>query len=412
VLGEAPLVIMLVGLAAYAILGGADFGAAFWQLGARGERGAALREHAYRAMGPVWEANHVWLVFVLVICWTAYPEAFASVFSTLAVPLFVAALGIVLRGTAYAVHAGTAREIERRAVDAVFSISSILTPFALGTVVGAIASGRVPVGNARGDLVTSWLNPTSLAVGVLAVATGAYLAAAYLAGDGARAGRADLAAAFRRRALGAGVTTGGIAFIALVIVRLDGGRVGERLLEWPALAAVAVSAVAGLVTLELVRRSRFETARYGSSAAVASIVLGWALAQRPELLPNLTVDEAAAGHPTMIATVVGVAIGATILVPSLALLFGLVLRGRFDAADAEEEPTREREQRRSGERSRTWPLVLGAGAIGLGLTLVSDGGLGLVIGVVALLGFVALGAVALVGEIAKADPAGTTEQQP
>jgi cytochrome bd ubiquinol oxidase subunit II len=141
-LAEAPLVLMLVGLAAYAVLGGADFGAAFWQLGARGERGAQLREHAYRAMGPVWEANHVWLVFVLVICWTAYPEVFASIFSTLTVPLFIATLGIVLRGTAYAVHAGTAREVERRAVDGVFSISSILTPFALGTAVGAIASGR------------------------------------------------------------------------------------------------------------------------------------------------------------------------------------------------------------------------------------------------------------------------------
>ena len=409
-LAEAPLVLMLVGLAAYAVLGGADFGAAFWQLGARGERGAQLREHAYRAMGPVWETNHVWLVFVLVICWTAYPEAFASIFSTLTVPLFVAVLGIVLRGTAYAVHAGTAREIERRAVDGVFSISSILTPFALGTAVGAIASGRVPVGNARGDLVTSWLNPTSLAVGVLAVATGTYLAAVYLAGDGARAGRGDLAVAFRRRALGAGVSTGAIALFALVIVRLDGGRVGERLLEWPALAAVAVSAIAGLVTLELVRRSRFESARYYSSAAVASIVVGWALAQRPELLPNLTVDEAAAGRPTMIATVVGIAIGAAILVPSLALLFGLVLRGRFDAADAEEEPTHE--QRRSGERFRTWALALGAGVIGFGLTLVFDGGLGLAVGVVALLGFVAFGAVALVGEIAKADVAGTTEQPP
>jgi cytochrome bd ubiquinol oxidase subunit II len=108
-LAEAPLVLMLVGLAAYAVLGGADFGAAFWQLGARDAGGAQLREHAYRAMGPVWEANHVWLVFVLVICWTAYPEVFASIFSTLTLPLFVAALGIVLRGTAYAVHAGAPR---------------------------------------------------------------------------------------------------------------------------------------------------------------------------------------------------------------------------------------------------------------------------------------------------------------
>jgi cytochrome bd-type quinol oxidase subunit 2 len=139
-LAEAPLLLMLVGLTIYAVLGGADFGAAFWQLGSGSGRSAALREHAYRAMGPVWEANHVWLIFVLVICWTAYPDAFASIFSTLTVPLFIAALGVILRGTAYAVHAGTAREIERRAIDGVFSISSLLTPFALGTVVGAIAS--------------------------------------------------------------------------------------------------------------------------------------------------------------------------------------------------------------------------------------------------------------------------------
>ena len=203
-LAEVPLLLMLVGLSAYAVLGGADFGAAFWQLGARADAHAeARREHAYRAMGPVWEANHVWLVFVLAICWTAYPEAFASIFSTLSVPLFIAALGIILRGTAYAVHAGTAREIERRGIDAVLSASSILTPFALGAAIGGIASGRVPVGNAEGDHVTSWVNPTSFAIGTIAVAAGAYLAAVYLAGDAARAGLDDLTADFRRRALAA-----------------------------------------------------------------------------------------------------------------------------------------------------------------------------------------------------------------
>lgn len=405
-LAEAPLALMLVGLAAYAVLGGADFGAAFWQLGARGERGAQLREHAYRAMGPVWEANHVWLVLVLVICWTVYPAAFASIFSTLTVPLFLAGLGIVLRGTAYAVHAGTAREIERRAVDGVFSISSILTPFALGTAVGAVASGRVPVGNARGDLVTSWLNPASLAVGVLAVASGAYVAAVYLAGDGARAGRDDLAGAFRRRALGAGLVTGAIAMLCLVVVRSDGGRTGERLLAWPAVGAVAASTAAGVLTLELVRRSRFGAARYGASLAVASVVAGWALAQRPELLPGLTIEEAAAGRPTLVATLLGVAVGSAILVPSLALLFGLVLRGRFDAADGGTEPARRRPQsRRGGLRAATGRAALGAGAAGLVSTLAFDGGIGLAVGITALLGFVALGAVALVGQILEADAA-------
>jgi cytochrome d ubiquinol oxidase subunit II len=404
-LAEAPLLLMLVGLAAYAVLGGADFGAAFWQLGARGDQGAALREHAYRAMGPVWEANHVWLVFVLVICWTAYPQAFASIFSTLTVPLFIAALGVILRGTAYAVHAGSAREIERRAIDAVFSVSSVLTPFALGAAVGAIASGRVPVGNARGDPITSWLNPTSLATGVLAVATGAYVAAVYLAGDARRAGNDDLAAAFRTRALAAGLATGAIAFTALGVVAADAGRVGERLLEWPALAAVAASAAAGLLTLELVRRARFEPARFGASAAVASVVIGWALAQRPELLPGLTVDEAAAGRSTLIATLVGVALGGLVLVPSLATLFGLVLRGQFDkhVTSGEAPPRRHPSPPR---RISVLALALVLGAAGAPLVLAFDGGPLLAVGIVSLLAFVAVASLAIVSALASLGAAG------
>lgn len=397
-LAEAPLLLMLVGLVAYAVLGGADFGAAFWQLGDRGEHGPALREHAYRAMGPVWEANHVWLVFVLVVCWTAYPEAFASIFSTLTLPLFVAAIGIILRGTAYTVHAGTARGIERRAVDRVFSASSVLTPFALGAVVGAIASGRVPVGNAEGNLITSWLNPTSLAIGALAVATGAYLAAVYLAGDAARAGHAEVAAAFRRRALGAGIATGAIAFIALIIVRYDAGRVGEQLLEWPAVSAVAVSTIVGVVTLELVRRSRFEAARYGASIAVAAVIVGWALAQRPELLPGLTVEQAAAGRSTLLATIIGVAFGGLVVIPSLTLLFGLVLGGRFDrkATDADQTDR----QRTSQPSHAPLKLAAGAAAIGLPLTLIFDGGPLLALGVTALLAFIALASLGLGSAIA------------
>jgi cytochrome d ubiquinol oxidase subunit II len=393
-LAEAPLVLMLVGLAAYAVLGGADFGAAFWQLAAHGDRAGALREHAYRSMGPVWEANHVWLVFVLVVCWTAYPQAFASIFSTLTIPLFIAALGIILRGTAYAVHAGTAREIERRAVDGVFSVSSILTPFALGTAVGAIASGRVPVGNARGDLVTSWLNPSSIAVGILAVATGAYVAAAYLAGDAARAGLDDVAAAFRARALGAGVVTGAIAFAALAVVAVDAERVGERLLEWPALGAVAASAVAGVSTLEFVRRSRFEAARYGASVAVASVVVGWAFAQRPQLLPDFTVEQAAAGRPTLVATVVGVAVGAVVVVPSMAVLFRLILRGRFDSKPAAVDH-RTAQRRLRPRRVSLARFAIGAAAIGLPLTLIFDDGPFLAIGIFALLSFAAVASVAL-----------------
>jgi cytochrome d ubiquinol oxidase subunit II len=386
---------MLVGLSAYAVLGGADFGAAFWQLGARGDAHAeARREHAYRAMGPVWEANHVWLVFVLAICWTAYPEAFASIFSTLSVPLFIAALGIILRGTAYAVHAGTAREIERRAIDAAFSASSILTPFALGAAIGGIASGRVPVGNAEGDLLTSWVNPTSFAIGTIAVTTGAYLAAVYLAGDAARAGLDDLTAAFRTRALAAGAVTGAVALAGLVIVSLDTEKLRDGLFGWPAIVALVASSAAGLATLELVRRARFEPARYLASAAVAAIVVGWALAQRSELLPGLTVQEAAAERPALIATIVGVAFGAVVLVPSLALLFVFVLRGRFDREAAETQVDR-RAPTLALHRRPIAGLAILALSVGLPSTFLVDGGPVQAVGVLALLAFVTLGSVAL-----------------
>src|SRR2546428_7321429 len=123
-LADVPLILMLVGLAAYAVLGGADFGAGFWQVaGGRSDRDRALREHAHHAMGPVWEANHVWLIFVLIVCWTAYPSAFGSIMSTLAIPFFIAAVGIILRGPAYAPRTGTASAPELRRLDLGFSLS-------------------------------------------------------------------------------------------------------------------------------------------------------------------------------------------------------------------------------------------------------------------------------------------------
>ncbi|HET6448345.1 MAG TPA: cytochrome d ubiquinol oxidase subunit II, partial [Conexibacter sp.] len=162
-LDPAPLLLALVGLTLYVVLGGADFGAGLWQLLAgRGDRGAHIREHAHEAMAPVWEANHVWLIFVLVVIWTCYPVAFGSIVSTLAIPLFIAAIGIIFRGTAYALRAGTVRAREQRTVDTVFGLASVLTPFALGTVVGAIADQAVPVGNAAGDLWTSWTGAVPL----------------------------------------------------------------------------------------------------------------------------------------------------------------------------------------------------------------------------------------------------------
>jgi cytochrome bd ubiquinol oxidase subunit II len=398
-LAEIPLILILLGLVAYAVLGGADFGAGAWQLvGGAGERDREIREHAHHAMGPVWETNHVWLIFVLVVCWTAYPEAFGSIMSTLSIPLFIAGIGIILRGTAYALRSGTASMREQRRVEVTVALSSILTPFALGAVVGGIASLRVPVGNAAGDLVTSWLNPTSIVIGVLAVVTAAYLAAVYLAADAVRLDRPDLAAAFRTRALVTAVVAGAVALGGLIDVHSDAEHLWNGLTSGAGLVAVAISVVAGIATFALVWLSRFEAARLSASVAVGAIVAGWAFAQRPLLLEGLTVEDAAASRSVLIALIVAVTLGALLLVPSLAVLFGLLLKGRFDAPEVDSPGI--------GRRPQIRPELLGiagmALAVGSVFLFFFDSSWAHAVGVVALFTFVATGFVALATLVADA----------
>jgi cytochrome bd ubiquinol oxidase subunit II len=341
---DVPIIIVLIGLALYVVLGGADFGAGLWQLATlpatrRGsaearERAEEIREYAHHAMGPVWEANHVWLIFVLTVTWTAYPEAFGSIASTLAVPLFIAALGVVARGAAYALRSGTDRPRELARIDTVFAVASLLAPFALGTIVGALASERVPLGNAAGAQFSSWLNPTSIITGALAVAVSAYLAAVYLAADAARAGDRQLTGSFRLRALLAAALAGALAVAGLIVLHGDAHRVYHRLLQGPGLPALIVSVLAGVATVALVLARRFDSARVTAALAVAGMIAGWGLAQQPRLLHELTVQQAAAPHETLVLVLVAIAIGAVILFPSLALLFSLMLRGRFDATAA------------------------------------------------------------------------------
>jgi cytochrome d ubiquinol oxidase subunit II len=331
-MAEVCLAFVVLGLTAYAVLGSADFGAGFWDLTAGGaRRGGRIRGLVQHSMAPVWEANHVWLIFVLVIMWTAFPTAFGSVFSTLAIPLFLAAIGIILRGAAFALRGQAATLAEARTLGALFASSSVLIPFFLGAALGGIASGRVPVGNATGDAIDSWLNPTSILIGGLAVLAGAYLAAVYLAGDAERVGEPDLVQAFRRRALGTGVVTGVVAIAGLLVVRADARALFDGLTRGSGLAMVLASGAAGAATLALVWRERYGLARVSAAAAVAAIIVGWALAQRPYLLPpRLTLEEAAASDATLTAVVIAVALAVVILGPSLTLLYRLVLRGRLD----------------------------------------------------------------------------------
>jgi cytochrome bd ubiquinol oxidase subunit II len=394
-LAEAPLVLVLLGLAAYAVLGGADFGAGLWfLLSGRGRARHHLREHTFHAMGPVWEANHVWLIFVLVVCWTAYPVAFGSIASTLAVPLFIAAVGVIMRGTAYALRSGHPSPRQDSAIGLVFSLSSVLTPFTLGTAIGGIASGRVPVGNAQGDLLSSWLNPTSLVIGALAVATAAYLAAVFLAADAARQDDDIMRTAFRTRALSAGVVAGAIALVGLAVVREDASSLFEGLTEGGALVALLASAVAGLATLTLVARSKFEPARYTAAVAVAAIVAGWGMAQSPTFLPGLTVREAAAEHSTLVALLVGLGVGALILIPSLFVLFKLVLAGRFDPGARVNAVPPQRPRESSRPPGLAVPLTVGVGAAML-LVIASVSWLQ-VVAALAMLGAIALAVTRLV----------------
>jgi len=396
VLDTLPIVFVLTGLVFYVVLGGADFGAGLWQLLAgSGAAARQIRDHAHHAMGPVWEANHVWLIFVLTVLWTGYPRVFASIASTLSIPFFIAAIGIILRGGAYALRSGTRTAREQRTVETVFSVSSILTPLALGTAVGAIAGARVPVGNAAGDLVTSWLNPLSITIGLISVAFSAYLAAVFLSGDAVRRGETDLAERFRKRALVSGAAAGIAAAAGLVALHSDAHHVYRELVLGRGLPALAVSTVAGLTTLGLVQHRRYEPARYTAAIAVAAVIAGWALAQSPDLLPGLTIDQAAAPRDTMIALIVAVVAGGIILFPALAVLFRLMLAGHLSPRDANAVTPADTQHLSSSGRG-AMRKAIACLVVGLGFLTVADAGWAHAIGVTALFGFAILAAAALI----------------
>src|SRR3954453_741806 len=242
-MSTAAAVVLFIGILAYALFGGADFGAGFWDLVAGGpERGARPRSLVQHSIGPVWEADHVWLIFTLVVLWTAFSEAFASITLTLFVPLTLAALGIVLRGSSFAFRKAVFRTRDQRNFGAAFASSSVLVPYCMGAVAGAIASGRVPAGGRAGDPWSSWVNPTSIVGGVLAVSVGAYLASVYLIWDARRLADYAVVEYFRRRAMGAAVVAGLTAFVGIFVLRADARYVFDGLAS-RALPLVVLSAL-------------------------------------------------------------------------------------------------------------------------------------------------------------------------
>jgi cytochrome bd ubiquinol oxidase subunit II len=316
--------ILLASITLYAVLAGADFGGGLWDLLAgTTARGRAPRGLIDESITPVWEANHVWLVFDLVIFWTAFPRAFASVMTVLALPIWLAAGGIVLRGAGFAFRKEITRLGQQRAAGAAFAFSSLLTPFFMGTVVGAIATGTVPA-NATHASLAAWTSPTALLAGFLFVAACGYLAAVYLIAEAGRRGDRAMQTYFTRRAQGAAIVAGALSLAALFELRNADPALYARL-TGRALPLVVVAGVCGLAVLTLITAGRPKGSRIIAALGVAAVIWGWGVAQYPVLLPGTTVTLTSAGAPqtTFVALVV-VAIAAVILlVPSFALLFTL-----------------------------------------------------------------------------------------
>jgi cytochrome d ubiquinol oxidase subunit II len=319
-------VILFAGVVLYGVFGGADFGAGFWDLTAGGA-GAGRRPRALiqSAIGPVWEANHVWLIFCLVVLWTGFPSAFSALMTTLYIPLGLAALGIVLRSSGFAFRKELAGTEEQRVAGAAFASSSVVTPFFFGTIAGAIATGRVP-----GD-AAAWVNPTSLLGGVLAVAARAYLAAVFLTAE-ARARRdPDLERWFVTRARAAAVVCGGLAVAGIFVLNSDAPRLFSHLTGRGA-PFVALSAVAGVATVVAGDRLDPRTLRVLGVVAVGAVLIGWGVAQYPFLLgTHLSLSAAAAPSATLWSIVIVFAGAAVLCVPSLVALYVLQQREQLDA---------------------------------------------------------------------------------
>ena len=322
--------ILWIGVTLYAIFGGADFGAGVWDLLAgNGVRAERVRAQIDRSIGPVWEANHVWLIFVLVILWTAFSSAFSAIFSTLYIPLALAALGIVLRGSGFAFRHALPGPIQKPA-SRVFGVASVLTPFFMGTVVGAIASGEVPAAG-DGDPTGSWTGFLPLSMGVLFVLLTTYTAAIFLVHDSGAAGDSELRAYFERRSLGVAVIAGAAAVVGVIALHADARYVYDGLTSWPGIALVILSGICGLVVLGLLVTGRSNGLRVAAVGAGTTVVWGYFAAAFPYILPTSLAISGAAGASTTLAWVIGTfVVAALTVIPSLILLYVLSQRSALE----------------------------------------------------------------------------------
>jgi cytochrome d ubiquinol oxidase subunit II len=315
---------LLVTLTIYVLTGGADYGGGVWDLLASGPRAAAQRDLIERAIGPIWEADHVWLILVVVILFNGFPPAFATIMIAMHIPVTLMLVGIVLRGSAFSFRSyGGGRDRAQREWGRVFSIASLVTPVLLGVIIGAIASGRIPK-NPRhlDDFLLPWMTPFCFAVGIFALVLFAYLAAIYVTLE---TDDAELREDFRVRAIGTGIAVGVIAGIVLLLSfhGAPGIWAGltQRVWTWP---LIWMTSGLGLAALYALWTQRFELARLCAAGQVALILWGWAFAQFPYLLePDVDIYNAAAPSITLHILAGALAAGALILLPSYRYLLNV-----------------------------------------------------------------------------------------
>jgi cytochrome bd ubiquinol oxidase subunit II len=312
--------IMGAGVVAYALTGGADFGGGIWHLLARGPNAERQRRAIERAIAPIWEANHVWLIFVIVLMFTAFPVAFSAISTALHVPLSLALVGIVVRGSAFVFHAYDLRDVPRRRGFALaFGLSSLLTPLVLGDVLGALSTGEIRWDGSQvtSGLTSGWTAPFALANGVFAAALFALLAAVYLTVEAEPT--PDLADDFRRRALVLELVAGACALGVLLLARSGAPVLYENLARssWTVPIQGATAAAALGTILALITR-RYGLARFTAATQVALVVVGWGLAMRGAIvLPDLTLRNAGARHEVLDTLLVVLALGGALLAPAL-----------------------------------------------------------------------------------------------
>jgi cytochrome d ubiquinol oxidase subunit II len=328
---------LLVGITLYAVFGGADFGGGLWDLLAGGTtRGWGPRQLIDESITPVWESNHVWLVFDLVIFWTGFPHAFASVMTAAALPLWLAVGGVVLRGAGFAFRKEITDLRLLRITGATFALSSLVTPFFMGTVIGAVATGGIPA-DATHVNQSAWTNATALLIGFLFVAACAYLAAVYLTGEAAQRSDRTLRIYFARRAQAAAIVAG-VLSLALLAELHGSNRLLYDRLTGRAIPLVILAALCGLITITLLhmRRLRIVEMRLVAALGVAAVVWGWGVAQYPVLLPGTSVTLSNAGAPqsTLDAIFVVFLVAVVLLGPSFVLLYTMQSRRLLQTDDS------------------------------------------------------------------------------